>query len=353
MARKLSDYIPGLKGASPVQIDVGVDLSEILDANGNAMLEFDAVASAVNFIRLANAAAGNAVVISAQGSDTNVGLTLTPKGTGGVVASTAGATTTTALDVVSSGLTTGKGVDLSDANALTSGIVLHIASSATAITGAGRLVYVNHTGATGTSAILSEFASAANDETVVVQVTASAALALGVALKVSGAAVTTGTLLDISDNTAHTTGTAVNIVTNSANTGTRTVLNVKQDHASASDAKVAAFAQDSAAIAVTIDHTGTGNRQALVITTAADTVTSGVVAITGAAVTTGSAIKITLAALTTGSAIDMTGIAATKQNFNMNSSTGSTAAPQTNAPTGFYKIGIGGTDQWAPYYSAT
>jgi hypothetical protein len=82
-------------------------------------------------------------------------------------------------------------------------------------------------------------------------------------------------------------------------------------------------------------------------------VTSGVVAITGAGVTTGIGIKITLAALTTGSAIDTTGIAATKQNFNMNSSTGSTAAPQTNAPPGFFKIGIGGTDQWVPYYNAT
>ncbi|PIU58380.1 MAG: hypothetical protein COS89_00680 [Deltaproteobacteria bacterium CG07_land_8_20_14_0_80_38_7] len=52
-------------------------------------------------------------------------------------------------------------------------------------------------------------------------------------------------------------------------------------------------------------------------------------------------------------AIDTTGIAAAKQNFNMNTFAGSTAAPQTNAPTGFFKIGIGGTDQWVPYYNAT
>ncbi len=92
---------------------------------------------------------------------------------------------------------------------------------------------------------------------------------------------------------------------------------------------------------------------AISIVSAGTTITAGIINITGAAVTTGIGIKITLAALTTGSAIDTTGIAATKQNFNMNSSTGSTAAPQTNAPTGFFKIGIAGTDQWVPYYSAS
>jgi hypothetical protein len=77
------------------------------------------------------------------------------------------------------------------------------------------------------------------------------------------------------------------------------------------------------------------------------------VKITSATLTTGKGIVFTLAGLTTGAAIDTTGIAAATQNFNMNASAGSTAAPQTNAPTGFFKIGIGGTDQWVPYYNAT
>lgn len=75
--------------------------------------------------------------------------------------------------------------------------------------------------------------------------------------------------------------------------------------------------------------------------------------VTSASLTTGKGLVFTLAGLTTGAAIDTTGIAATTQNFNMNSTTGSTAAPQTNAPVGFFKIGIGGTDQWVPYYGAS
>lgn len=63
-------------------LTAGVDLSEIRDVNGNEMLEFDAVASAVNFARLANSATGNAVVLSAQGDDTNISVNIDPKGTG-------------------------------------------------------------------------------------------------------------------------------------------------------------------------------------------------------------------------------------------------------------------------------
>lgn len=45
------------------------DLEEILDANGNEILEFDTVAAAVNHIRIANAATGNAPVISIESED--------------------------------------------------------------------------------------------------------------------------------------------------------------------------------------------------------------------------------------------------------------------------------------------
>jgi len=52
----------------------------IIDANANEQLLFTQTASATNEITIANAAAGNSPVISATGGDTNVGLTLTPKG---------------------------------------------------------------------------------------------------------------------------------------------------------------------------------------------------------------------------------------------------------------------------------
>jgi hypothetical protein len=54
--------------------------TSILDTNGNELALLTATASAVNEITLANAATGNNPVISATGGDTNVGITLTPKG---------------------------------------------------------------------------------------------------------------------------------------------------------------------------------------------------------------------------------------------------------------------------------
>lgn len=61
----------------------------INDTNGNELFLLTATASAVNELTIANAATGNAPVISATGGDTNVGITLTPKGTGVVTVSSA------------------------------------------------------------------------------------------------------------------------------------------------------------------------------------------------------------------------------------------------------------------------
>lgn len=73
MPRKLSDYIPGLKGADPVTVDVAVDLGDILDPNGNEILEFDSVTSAVNNIGVQNAATGGFPTIYAAGeADTGI-----------------------------------------------------------------------------------------------------------------------------------------------------------------------------------------------------------------------------------------------------------------------------------------
>jgi hypothetical protein len=52
----------------------------IIDENANEQIKFTTTASATNEITIANAAAGNSPVISATGGDTNVGITLTPKG---------------------------------------------------------------------------------------------------------------------------------------------------------------------------------------------------------------------------------------------------------------------------------
>jgi len=59
-------------------------IEKILDTNGNEEIIFTATASAVNELTIANAATGNAPSIATTGGDTNIGLTIAPKGTGDV-----------------------------------------------------------------------------------------------------------------------------------------------------------------------------------------------------------------------------------------------------------------------------
>jgi hypothetical protein len=77
-----SDYNPFLSAnlsTNSKNIIVG-NTYGIIDENANEQIKFSTTASATNEITIANAAAGNSPVISATGGDTNVGLTLTPKG---------------------------------------------------------------------------------------------------------------------------------------------------------------------------------------------------------------------------------------------------------------------------------
>lgn len=84
--RSIKEYIPGLKGASPLSFD-GIriaDLGDLLDENGNEIIELDAVASAVNNIRVLNAVTTGSPQVKAVGDDTNIGLLLDGKGSGAV-----------------------------------------------------------------------------------------------------------------------------------------------------------------------------------------------------------------------------------------------------------------------------
>lgn len=61
-----------------------VDLGFIADSNGNEMLIFDLIASAVNNLQISNATSTNFPTLSAVGDDANVGINIQPKGTGPV-----------------------------------------------------------------------------------------------------------------------------------------------------------------------------------------------------------------------------------------------------------------------------
>ena len=72
--------------------DTSPQLGGMLDVNGQALgdgtlelLKFSETGSAVNEFTIANAAAGNGPTLSASGTETNVDINITPKGTGDVV----------------------------------------------------------------------------------------------------------------------------------------------------------------------------------------------------------------------------------------------------------------------------
>ena len=56
--------------------------TSILDTNSNTLVGLTATASAVNYLNIADSITANAPVLSAKGSDTNINIALTAKGTG-------------------------------------------------------------------------------------------------------------------------------------------------------------------------------------------------------------------------------------------------------------------------------
>jgi hypothetical protein len=118
--------------------------TSILDTNGNELFLLTATASAVNELTLANATTGNSPVLSATGDDSNIGITLTPKGTGEVVIAAGnlnyGSTAVTATgaelnysDLATLGTTAASKVVTADANNLTtvSGAVANVEDTLT------------------------------------------------------------------------------------------------------------------------------------------------------------------------------------------------------------------------------
>ena len=64
----------------------------IADANGNESVVFGTTSSAVNEVKITNAATGNDPLIAANGGDSNIDLAISPKGSGEIVIGTGSAT---------------------------------------------------------------------------------------------------------------------------------------------------------------------------------------------------------------------------------------------------------------------
>jgi hypothetical protein len=153
--------------------------------------------------------AGRLLYVNHSGTTSSSGtlVEVTSAATDGTVIQkvTASSTLTgTALSVVASSSLTGTGLSVA-ADALTSGIGLTVTSASTALTGAGRLLYVYHSGATSTTGTVAEIKTLATD--------AANATTL---LKLSMGASIVGVALSISSTTAMTTGSLIRATTSTA-----------------------------------------------------------------------------------------------------------------------------------------
>jgi hypothetical protein len=70
--------------APTLSADLKLDGHDIIDTDGNKILEFSEAADAVNNFMVASAAAGEAPDLMAVGDDTNIDVSITPKGTGDI-----------------------------------------------------------------------------------------------------------------------------------------------------------------------------------------------------------------------------------------------------------------------------
>jgi len=86
VADLVNDTTPQLGGNLDTNShNIGIDDAHgILDENSNEQLIFQTTASAVNYLEVTNSATSNNPSISATGSDTNVGIEFSTKGTGAI-----------------------------------------------------------------------------------------------------------------------------------------------------------------------------------------------------------------------------------------------------------------------------
>ncbi|MBI4022174.1 MAG: hypothetical protein HY372_02360, partial [Candidatus Andersenbacteria bacterium] len=175
------------------------------------------------------------------------------------------ATTADILNIQGTVLTTGRAIDLPDLDALTTGTGLNIYSDSDS-SSERYLVNIHQGGNDASNArALRIRQDAAQDAVLIQQNDAGDALfidqdsATGTAinidaentttdvLNIAATVLTTGRAIDLPDLDALTTGTGLNVVSNSSNTSERYLVNIHQDHASASSAVGLRIQQDASA----------------------------------------------------------------------------------------------------------
>jgi len=150
------------------------------------------------------------------------------------------------LDIGADAVTTAKVIDIT-ADALTTGNALYIDSNSSS-TGTRNLVEIinNHASATGATVLKLQ-----NDSTGAGTLTISSAQTTTDVIDITADSATTGKVIDITAD-ALTTGNALYIDSNASNTSTRNLVEIINNHASATGATVLKLQQDSTGLALNV-----------------------------------------------------------------------------------------------------
>jgi hypothetical protein len=182
----VSETLSGTAGSTVMTITAG---DMVMSDGSVAITDADNAAT----FSVTNNSATSASMFVVAGSGTFTGNTTTSF----MTLTASGLTSGTVLYIPVAAVTSGKAINVLAGTTLTSGILVNIEAAGTALTGAGRLLYVNHTGAStaGATSKIAEFATASTEDTTIVAITTTQALAGGVGLYMNTASVTTGILI--------------------------------------------------------------------------------------------------------------------------------------------------------------
>ena len=217
-----------------------------------------------------------------------------------------------ALNITASSMTTGNALQIGSVDSLTTGYGIYVSSASTAITSAGHLLYVNHSGVSTSAGggVIAQFSSAATDATTVVGITASSSVTtVGLAINDAGTGMTSGSLLRVTTATTGAVATngivsvrATGAYTSTSNAGlvdisatatlTGTVVHLTSTNASQTATQILNVTQSGVSTGFT------GN--AIQFTGASTTGTGNTLAVIGVNTTAGNTVSIANNALTVG-----------------------------------------------------
>ena len=207
---------------------------------------------------------------------------------------TSSATTASSVKFASASQTSGRVIQATDIDALTTGSISYFISNSSN-TGTRTISHFENQHASAVNATVVEVKQCAAERALFVNQDAN-----GIGLEIDSEAtsqaiirltaptITTGNCIQVTDANALTTGTLANLQSNSSDTGTRTLVNIVNDHVDATGVTALSLRQDSTGDGIFLDH----NQNGIALKIESDATTANSFRIDSNSLTTGAAASI-------------------------------------------------------------